>query len=298
MTRGGQKPRRPRLHHRRPGNRSQFGGSRTCTLTATTRSRSRRCGKHRAGPPPRGEDVLSTAVPIVRNGRTVGALEVEQSLSEVTSRFGRTSGADRHRGSRASARPGRRLDPRRFDRPAAAALAARPPAAARRATLKRARRRGAPASRWRSRRSSMRWRTGWDAVLESQRAFVADASHQLRTPAHGTAPSPRGRRGEDDDPAAAKELEAAERESVRLEGLVSDLLELASSEQPAAEDRADPRTRPTSGRTLAGSGERGRPRDHLDATARGPFGLRRTSSRRCSTTWSRTRSSTRHEDHP
>jgi sensor histidine kinase regulating citrate/malate metabolism len=32
-----------------------------------------------------GRDVLSTAVPIVRNGRTIGALEVEQSLGEVHS---------------------------------------------------------------------------------------------------------------------------------------------------------------------------------------------------------------------
>ncbi len=42
-----------------------------------------------------------------------------------------------------------------------------------------------------------------------------------------------------DDPAVRKELEAAERESARLEGLVSDLLELASSEQPAEEASAD-----------------------------------------------------------
>ena len=32
-----------------------------------------------------GRDVLSTAVPIVRNGRTIGALEVEQSLDAVHS---------------------------------------------------------------------------------------------------------------------------------------------------------------------------------------------------------------------
>jgi signal transduction histidine kinase len=36
-----------------------------------------------------------------------------------------------------------------------------------------------------------------------------------------------------------RELEAAERESTRLEGLVSDLLELASTEQPAEEETAD-----------------------------------------------------------
>src|SRR3954449_6390431 len=31
-----------------------------------------------------GEDILSTAVPIVRNGRTIGALEVEQRLDAVS----------------------------------------------------------------------------------------------------------------------------------------------------------------------------------------------------------------------
>jgi signal transduction histidine kinase len=37
----------------------------------------------------------------------------------------------------------------------------------------------------------------------------------------------------------ARELEAAERETQRLDELVADLLELASSEQPATDDRAD-----------------------------------------------------------
>ncbi len=78
-----------------------------------------------------------------------------------------------------------------------------------------------------------------DAVLESQRAFVADASHQLRTPLTGLRLRLEAAGVKTDDPAVRKELEAAERESARLEGLVSDLLELASSEQPAEEASAD-----------------------------------------------------------
>ena len=41
-----------------------------------------------------GRDILSTAVPIVRNGRTVGALEVEQSLNAVRDQEGTQAGRD------------------------------------------------------------------------------------------------------------------------------------------------------------------------------------------------------------
>jgi signal transduction histidine kinase len=78
-----------------------------------------------------------------------------------------------------------------------------------------------------------------DAVLESQRAFVADASHQLRTPLTGLRLRLEAAGVKTDDPAVRREVEAAERESARLERLVSDLLQLASSEQPAVQEATD-----------------------------------------------------------
>ena len=78
-----------------------------------------------------------------------------------------------------------------------------------------------------------------DAVIESQRAFVADASHQLRTPLTGLRLRIEAAGLKSSDPAVARELEAAELETERLDQLVADLLELASSEQPADDDSAE-----------------------------------------------------------
>lgn len=186
-----------------------------------------------------GRDVLSTAVPIVRNGRTIGALEVEQSLDEVHSQVRQDVVALIGIGVLALvlglgvawilagsiARPLRSLG-EAARRRAGGDSEARAPERGSSEQVEVAHEFNEMADRL-------------DAVLESQRAFVADASHQLRTPLTGLRLRLEAAGVKTDDPAVRKELEAAERESARLEGLVSNLLELASSEQPAEEASAD-----------------------------------------------------------
>ncbi len=186
-----------------------------------------------------GRDVLSTAVPIVRNGRTVGALEVEQSLDAVHDQVRQDVLALIGIGLLALvlglgvawilagsiARPLRSLG-EAARRRAAGDTEARAPARGSREQVEVAEEFNEMADRL-------------DAVLESQRAFVADASHQLRTPLTGLRLRLEAAGVKTNDPAVRRELEAAERESARLEGLVSDLLDLASTEHPAEEESTD-----------------------------------------------------------
>ena len=191
-------------------------------------------GRHHAG-----EDVLSTAVPIVRDGRTVGALELEQSLSSVHHEVRNDVAALIGIGLLALAlglgvawilagsiaRPLRSLG-EAARRRARGDTGARAPEAGSREQVEVAREFNEMADRL-------------EAVLESQRAFVADASHQLRTPLTGLRLRLEAAGVKTSDPAVSRDLEAAEQETQRLDHLVADLLELASSEQPAAEEQAD-----------------------------------------------------------
>jgi two-component system, OmpR family, sensor kinase len=186
-----------------------------------------------------GRDILSTAVPIVRNGRTIGAIEVEQSLDAVSHQVRQDTLALIGIGILALllglgvawilagsiARPLRSLG-EAARRRASGDTGARARESGSREQVEVAQQFNEMADRL-------------EAVLESQRAFVADASHQLRTPLTGLRLRLEAAGVKTADPAVAKELEAAEHETERLGQLVEDLLALASSEQPADDDRTD-----------------------------------------------------------
>jgi signal transduction histidine kinase len=181
-----------------------------------------------------GEDLLYTAVPITNNGVVVGATRVTQSLSAVHSRIRRGVLALIAIGAFALivglalawflasslSRPLRNLaaTARRFE---AGDLEARAECAG-----------AAEQQEVAAAFNDMAERLG--VVLAAQREFVANASHQLRTPLTGLRlriESARLKSG----PEAAAELEAAEQEVERLARLLTSLLTLArEGDKPAA----------------------------------------------------------------
>lgn len=181
-----------------------------------------------------GQDLLYTAVPITNNGRVVGAARVTQSLAAVHSRIRRGVLALVAIGAFALfvglalawflasslSQPLRNLatTARRLE---AGDLEARAELA------------GATEQREVSAAfNDMAERLG--VVLAAQREFVANASHQLRTPLTGLRlrlESARVKAGS----GAAEELEAAEREVERLARLLTSLLTLArEGDKPGA----------------------------------------------------------------
>lgn len=174
-----------------------------------------------------GEDLLATAVPVVQQGRPVGAVRITQSTDAVDRAVRRQWLGLALVGllvvllglavgwvlAGGVARPVRRLDDA-ARRVAEGDLSAR------------ARVEGSAEQQSLARTfNDMTERLG--RLLESQREFVADASHQLRTPLAGLRLRIEAAAAETDEASAREELRAAERELDRLAQMVAELLELS-----------------------------------------------------------------------
>jgi signal transduction histidine kinase len=176
-----------------------------------------------------GKRILATAVPIVREGRRTGAVRVTQSVDAVHSAVNRATiglaligGVVLLLGLGAGAliagqvaRPLRRLDAVAAQ-VAAGDLSARAPVEG-----------SAEQQRLARTFNEMTERLG--RLLAGQREFVADASHQLRTPLAGMRLRIEEAQATTSDPDARAELDAALEEVDRLSDMVSELLLLSQS---------------------------------------------------------------------
>jgi signal transduction histidine kinase len=179
-----------------------------------------------------GETLLVTAVPVVSNGRRAGVVRVSQSVDAVDRTVRRAwvglaligllvLGLGLLVGSLVAgqiARPVLRLD-RAARKVAEGDLSAR-----------------AEVEGSAEQRSLARTFNDMTARLErlvrSQRDFVADASHQLRTPLTGLRLRVEAARSETTDPEAAADLDGALGELDRLAQMVDELLELSRAGEP------------------------------------------------------------------
>jgi signal transduction histidine kinase len=178
------------------------------------------------------EDLLFTAVPLVREGRAVGAVRLTQSVAEVQSEVRNDIAAligigavvlllglglawvlagSIARPMRSLAGTARRIAGGNLD--------------------ERAKEEGAQEHREVA--AAFNDMTGRLAhAVVSQRDFVANASHQLRTPLTGLRLRLESAAIKSQDPGVRRELEAAERETERLAGLLNGLLALARERTP------------------------------------------------------------------
>ena len=135
-----------------------------------------------------------------------------------------------------------------------------------------------------------------ERLVRSQRDFVADASHQLRTPLTGLRLRVEAARSETGDPEAAADLDAALLELDRLAHMVDELLELSrAGEAGAGGERLElDALRPRRGRPLAAHRGGARPaRERRRPTApAAPPGSAWSTPTASSTRSSRTRSTT------
>ena len=177
-------------------------------------------------------------MPVVDQGRTVGAVRVTQSVdavhNEVRDDVLALIGVAR---GRAAARARRGLAAGELARATAAATRGHRPHASPRGDLD-ARAPVEGSSEQREVASAFNDMTGRLArALRSQREFVANASHQLRTPLTGLRLRLEAAALKTSDPDVERELVAAERETVRLARLLSELLTLARErERPEPEE--------------------------------------------------------------
>ncbi len=216
-----------------------------------------------------GQTLLVTSVPVLSAGRPVGAVRISQSVEAVDRAVRRAwvglaligllvLGLGLLAGSVVAgqiARPMRRLD-RAAQRVAEGDLAAR-------ATIEGSAEQRSLAATFNDMTARL------ERLVRSQRDFVADASHQLRTPLTGLRLRVEAARAESTDPAVNEDLDAALAELDRLALMIDELLQLSragerriAGEQlalPALADRA-------AQRWSAGAAER---RQQLSASADG-----------------------------
>jgi signal transduction histidine kinase len=173
------------------------------------------------------QTLLVTSVPIVRNGRTSGAVRVSQSVDAVERAKWRSTagliligllviGLGLLAGSFVAgqiARPVRRLD-RAARRVAEGDLATR-------AHVEGSAEQQSLAHTFNEMTARL------ETLVRSQRDFVADASHQLRTPITGLRLRVEAARADAHDPEVAEELDAALLELDRLARIIEELLELS-----------------------------------------------------------------------